>query len=137
MISAATLLPSQGFAQQGERGIAFVVAPEQAEGVCYGGTPGQALDCARKKCTQGGAAENDCARIAWCFPSGWSAFMGVRSKDFSYPRAICGAPSRRALEATARAWCQDSPGAVECAIGEIWTPDGKSIEASFTARPRR
>lgn len=137
LVLAALVASVPASAQQGNRGIAFVNAPEQSAGVCSGDNPDRAFACARKKCVEGGAAAEDCARMAWCYPAGWSAFMGIRTSDFSFPTVICGAPSRRALEATARAWCQETRGAEECSIGEMWTPEGRSIEASWSFAPKR
>ena len=68
-------------AQDGQKGIAFAIAPEQSDGMCIGDSPAKTLDCAREKCVTGGALAEDCARVAWCFPMGWSAQVSILHKE--------------------------------------------------------
>ncbi len=116
-----------------QTGIAFAYAPEQSLGVCTGGSPDKAFACARKKCVEGGAEERDCARVAWCFPSGWSAVISVMHKEgIHWSEFLCGWETRQAAEAAARLRCEtkDKTFIADCALGVLYDPDGKEISAN-------
>jgi hypothetical protein len=133
--SALALLISMAFvasslAQDGPVGIAFAYAPEQGSGMCTGGNPTAALDCAREKCTETGALASDCARVAWCFPSGWSFVVGVMHKEgIHWSEFGCGWPSREAAIAAANVRCDlmDRDYIQDCVVGGLWDEDGNEI----------
>ena len=68
-------------AQDGPIGIAFAEAPEQSSGVCTGQSTDKTLACAREKCVEGGAMAQDCLRVKWCYPAGWSADLFVQHQE--------------------------------------------------------
>lgn len=72
---------SAGAAQDGPIGIAFAQAPEQSSGVCTGQSTDKTLACARAKCVDGGAMAQDCLRVKWCYPAGWSADLFVQHRE--------------------------------------------------------
>ena len=115
-------------AQDGQKGIAFAIAPEQSDGMCIGDSPAKTLDCAREKCVTAGALAEDCARVAWCFPMGWSAQVSILHKEgISWSEYLCGWDSRRAVDAAARIKCDAKlrPFIQECAVVQVWDRDGK------------
>lgn len=119
-------------ASAGQTGIAFVYAPEQGAGVCTGGSPDKAFSCARKKCTESGAAEADCARVAWCFPSGWSVGIGVMHKEgIHWSEFTCGWPTKEAALEAGKLRCamQDKAFIADCSVGVLYDPQGKEIAA--------
>jgi hypothetical protein len=121
---------SGAYAQSGPTGIAFAYAAEQGSGVCTGGNPTAALDCAREKCTETGALASDCARVAWCFPSGWSFVVGVMHKEgIHWSEFGCGWQSREAAIAAAEIRCEmmDKAFIQDCVVGGLWDEDGNEI----------
>ena len=130
LLAAALLFTAPALADQ--TGIAFVYAAEQGAGVCTGGSPDKAFACAKKKCAESGAAEADCARLAWCFPSGWSAGIGVMHKEgIHWSEFICGWPTKEAAAAAAKLRCasMDKSFINECSAGVFYDPEGKEIAA--------
>ena len=130
LLAAALLFTAPALADQ--TGIAFVYAAEQGAGVCTGGSPDKAFACAKKKCAESGAAEADCARLAWCFPSGWSAGIGVMHKEgIHWSEFICGWPTKEAAIAAAKLRCDsmDKTFINECSAGVFYDPAGKEIAA--------
>ena len=120
-------------AQDGPTGIAFVEAPEQSSGVCTGGNPDKAFACAREKCVAGGAEARDCARVAWCFPGGWSADVFVQHREGPHwHEYLCGWDSREAVSRAAEIKCDRTlrDYLIECATVRFWDPDGQEIEAN-------
>jgi hypothetical protein len=114
-------------AQDSRNGIAFAYAAEQGMGVCTGGSPEKTLDCAREKCMASGALAEDCARVAWCFPAGWSAGVGIMHKEgIHWTEFSCGWPSREAAIAAGKVRCdhQDKTYIQDCAVGVVYDPDG-------------
>lgn len=113
-------------------GIAFAYAAEQGMGVCVGGSPEKAMSCARAKCTESGARPEDCARIAWCFPSGWSAGVGIMHKEgIHWSEFTCGWPTKEAAIAAGKVRCdhQDKTFITECSVGVLYDPEGKEVPA--------
>ncbi len=111
-------------------GIAFAYAPEQGMGVCTGGSPEKAFACARAKCTESGALPQDCARVAWCFPAGWSVAIGVMHKEgIHWSEFSCGWPSKEAAIAAGKLRCdhQDKSQIQDCSAGVVYDPNGKEI----------
>ncbi len=130
LLAAALLFTAPALADQ--TGIAFVYAAEQGAGVCTGGSPDKAFACAKKKCAESGALEADCARLAWCFPSGWSAGIGVMHKEgIHWSEFICGWPTKEAAIAAAKLRCasMDKSFITECSAGVFYDPEGKEIAA--------
>ncbi|MEP3439455.1 MAG: hypothetical protein ABJN75_22110 [Hoeflea sp.] len=62
-------------------GIAFPQAPEQSSGGCTGQNTDKTLGRARTKCAGGGAMEQDCLRVKWCYPTGCSADLVVQHQE--------------------------------------------------------
>jgi len=134
LIAALSLICVLPAAAQEERadnlsGIAFAYAPEQGSGHCVGGTPEKAMACARQKCVEsGGALPQDCARVAWCFPAGWSFTIGVQHKEgIHWAEFSCGWPSRAAAIAAGKLRCehQDKKTIQNCHVGTVVDPKGK------------
>jgi hypothetical protein len=121
---------SSATAQDNRNGIAFAYAAEQGMGVCVGGSPEKALACARAKCAESGALPEDCARVAWCFPGGWSAGVGIMHKEgIHWSEFTCGWPSKEAAIAAGKVRCehQDKATIQDCAVGVVYNPEGKEI----------
>ncbi|MFZ1680298.1 MAG: hypothetical protein WAT70_04705 [Rhizobiaceae bacterium] len=130
LIAVALALSAPARADQ--TGIAFAYAPEQGMGVCAGGNPDKAFACAKAKCTESGAAAADCARVAWCFPSGWSAGIGIMHKEgIHWSEFTCGWPTKDAAAAAGKVRCdaQDKAFITECSVGVFYDPNGKEIMA--------
>ncbi len=130
IVAAALAFSAPALADQ--TGIAFAYAPEQGMGVCTGGNPDKAFACAKAKCAESGAAPSDCARVAWCFPSGWSAGIGIMHKEgIHWSEFSCGWPTKDAALAAGRLRCdaQDKAFIAECSVGVVYDPDGKEIAA--------
>ena len=125
---ASIALPAQ--AADTRAGIAFAYAAEQGAGVCVGGSPENAMACARQKCTENGATVEDCARVAWCFPAGWSSGIGIMHKEgIHWSEFTCGWPSKAAALAAGklRSDQQDKAMIQECNVGVVYDPTGKEI----------
>jgi len=119
-------LPSP--AQEGPAGIAFAIAPEQSEGMCTGGDPATTIDCAKRKCVEGGALAEDCAPVSWCFPMHWSAQVSILHKEgISWSEYLCGWDSQGTVEAAAKLKCDTElrPFIQDCVLVQIWDDDGK------------
>lgn len=115
-------------AQEGPKGIAFAIAPEQADGMCIGDDPAKTIACAKEKCVAGGALAEDCAPVSWCFPMGWSAQVSILHKEgISWSEYLCGWDSQRAVDAAAKIRCDTKlrPFIQECALVQVWGRDGK------------
>lgn len=126
LFAATSALPASAADTRG--GIAFAYAAEQGSGVCVGGSPEKAMACARTKCMQSGAAAEDCARVAWCFPAGWSAGIGIMHKEgIHWSEFSCGWPSKEAALAAGKVRCdhQDKAMIQECNVGVVYDPNGK------------
>lgn len=113
------------------QGIAFAYAPEQGSGMCVGHNPAAALDCARQKCVEeSGASPQDCARVAWCYPAGWSVAVGIMHKEgIHWSEFSCGWPSREAALAAGAVLCdtQYREYVEECVIGQLWDQEGEPV----------
>jgi hypothetical protein len=100
--------------------------------MCTGGNPTAALDCARKECAEtSGAIPGDCARVAWCFPAGWSVVVGVMHRaGIHWSEFSCGWPSREAAIAAGELLCNLRLLAYiqDCIVGNLW--DERGIEIS-------
>lgn len=124
------LLVSPAAAQNAQTGIAFAYAPEQGSGVCTGGNPERAMACARQKCTESGALAEDCARVAWCYPAGWSVAVGVLHKEgLHWTEYSCGWPSQEAAVAAGKLRCstQDATYIQDCSAVVVFDPQGTEI----------
>lgn len=127
-LSAAT--PAIG--QDGPIGIAFAEAPEQSSGVCTGQSTDKTLACAREKCAEGGALAEDCLRVKWCYPAGWSADLFVQHKEgIHWHEYLCGWDSKEAVEAAVAVACdrQLRPYIIECSAVRFWDNQGREIAA--------
>jgi len=126
---ALAALPA--LAQNAQTGIAFAYAPEQGSGMCTGGNPTATLDCARQKCVaESGALPQDCARVAWCFPAGWSVVVGIQHNEgIHWSEFSCGWPSREAALAAGNVLCDLKlrENIQQCVIGGLWNDDGEPI----------
>jgi len=132
IVLAAGLFAATPAMAQGPVGIAFAQAPEASAGVCTGGSPEAALNCARARCVAGGEGllPSDCLRVKWCFPAGWSGDVFLQVADGPHwHEYLCGWDSRAAVEAAAAISCDRSrrDTLVECALVGLWDPDGTAI----------
>ncbi len=128
LIGVALCLSPQIAMANGQKGIAFVLAPEAAMGVCTGATLTAAVDCARQKCVAGGGAESECAAVAWCMPAGWSASASIMHKEgIHWSEFTCGWPSKAAALAAAHVRCasQNPEFIQECVVGATWDENGQ------------
>jgi hypothetical protein len=131
---AAGLAPHASCAEQAGSGIAMVFAIEEAFESCRGNDPARAMNCAMKKCETKAASPDTCKPARWCGASGWSAFMMVRQEaDFAFPVPICGAPSKKALQATMRAYCAEQLEGSRCDAVTMRGPDGQEEASHFLA----
>lgn len=129
---AAALFALPVAAQDNRQGIAFAYAAEQGMGVCVGGSPEKTLACARTRCAESGALAEDCARVAWCFPAGWSAGVGIMHKEgIHWTEFSCGWPSREAAVAGGKVRCehQDREFITDCSVGVVYDPHGNEVAA--------
>jgi len=127
-LSLFALVPAS--AQDNRSGIAFAYAAEQGAGICTGGSPEKAMACARAKCAESGAMAQDCARVAWCFPAGWSVGVGVMHKEgIHWSEFSCGWPTKEAAIAAGKLRCehQDKSMVQDCVASVVYDPDGKEI----------
>lgn len=137
MFQRQTLLAALAFLVFGQQasagepgGIAFSYAPEQGLGVCTGGAPQAAFDCARAKCTESGAAPEDCAPLAWCFPAGWSIGVGVMHKEgIHWSEFSCGWQTKEAAIAAGKLRCEQMDPALiqDCSAGVVYDPQGTEL----------
>jgi hypothetical protein len=121
-------------AQSGPRAFAAAQAPEAAVETCRASTAGKAIDCAMAKC-QKKAGRGACISLTACSPSGWSGAMGVRLEELHFSDIVCGAPTKEALIAALKAYCQGHlPQMQECFVDEVTSPEGKSekVEQGWT-----
>jgi hypothetical protein len=117
-------------AQAEQTGIAFAYAPEQGAGHCTGSDPAAAFDCARAKCAESGAAAEDCAPVAWCFPAGWTAAVGIMHKEgIHWTEYSCGWETKEAAKAAAAVRCNpaERPFIQECSAAVFYDPDGNEL----------
>lgn len=115
-------------AQEGPTGIAFAIAPEQADGMCTGADPAKTIDCAKRRCVEGGALAEDCVAVSWCFPMQWSVQVSILHKEgISWSEYLCGWDSKRTVEAAAKLKCDTKlrPFIQDCVLVQIWDDDGK------------
>lgn len=124
---------SAGAAQDGPIGIAFAQAPEQSSGVCTGQSTDKTLACARAKCVDGGAMAQDCLRVKWCYPAGWSADLFVQHKEgLHWHEYLCGWDSKEAVMAAIDVACdrQRRDYIIECSAVRFWDNNGQELEAN-------
>lgn len=123
--------PSQPLAQEGPKGVAFVEAPEQGSGMCFSDNADKGFACAKDKCMKSGALSQDCLRVKWCYPAGWSADIFQQHQDGPHwHKYLCGWNSRADLEAAIKLSCEGSAKSylIECAAVGMWSPEGKEIK---------
>ena len=130
-----------GWAQRAKpvpQAFAALQAPEAAVEVCHGASAQAALDCARQRC-QRKAGRGACFAVTACEPAGWAGTMGVQMSEVHFSNAVCGAPTREAVVAALRAFCEGHAGRKQCTLGQIWSPDGRlhNVEATWTAEDFR
>lgn len=127
---ASAALPAT--AQTGPVGIAFSYAPEQGSGMCVGGNPSATLDCARRACVESsGALAEDCLRVAWCFPAGWSVAVGLMHEEgLHWTEFSCGWPSQEAALVAGEVLCDRElrQGIQDCVVARLWDDDGNEVE---------
>ena len=124
---------SPAIAQEGPIGIAFAQAPEQSSGVCTGQSTDKTLACAREKCAEGGAMAEDCLRVKWCYPAGWSADLFVQHKEgIHWHEYLCGWDSKEAVMAAVAVACDLSRRDFirECSAVRFWDDRGQEFEAN-------
>lgn len=124
---------SPAISQEGPIGIAFAEAPEQSSGVCTGQSTEKTLACARAKCVDGGAMAQDCLRVKWCYPAGWSADLFVQHKEGPHwHQYLCGWDSKEALMAAVAVTCDKTlrPYIMECSAVRFGDDKGHEFEAN-------
>jgi len=120
-------------AQDGPIGIAFAEAPEQSSGVCTGQSTDKTLACARAKCVEGGAMAEDCLRVKWCYPAGWSADLFVQhKKGIHLHEYLCGWDSKEAVMAAIEVACdrQRRSFISGCSAVRLWDDNGRELEVN-------
>ena len=133
VVTALVMVPFAATAQEGPIGIAFAQAPEQSSGVCTGQSTDKTLDCARAKCVEGGASAQDCLRVKWCYPAGWSADLFVQHNEgMHWHQYLCGWDSKEAVMAAVQVACDKAlrPYISECSAVRFWDNNGQEIEAN-------
>lgn len=112
-------------------GVAFVEAPEQGSGMCFADNADKGFACAREKCMASGALSEDCYRVKWCYPAGWSADIFKQHREGNHwHEYLCGWDSESDLDAAIAIACKGSSAEylIECAAVAKWSPDGKMFE---------
>lgn len=120
-------------AQEGPIGIAFAEAPEQSSGVCTGQSADKTLACAREKCVEGGAMAQDCLRVKWCYPAGWSTDLFVQHREGPHwHEYLCGWDSKQAVLAAIKVACDRERRnyIIECSAVRFWDDKGQELEAN-------
>lgn len=118
-------------AQEGPVGIAIAAAPEMGSGVCFADNLDRAFACAKEECAaavSGGA--QDCYRVRWCYPAGWSADLFVQNQEgFHSHDYMCGWNDREALEAAIAIKCDKEryPYLMECDAVQMWDNFGEDV----------
>ena len=126
-VSISCAFPTALLAQEANQAIAFVQAPEQSFGVCFGNNPDDAFACAVKQCTENGALEEDCIKMKYCSPAGWSADIFKQHKEGPHWHDyLCGWESEKDLDAAVNIVCEGSAKdyLIECSVVAKWGPDG-------------
>lgn len=108
-------------------GIGFAQA-EEGTWYCRGSDPVSALNCAREKCRREGQGQ-ECYRVRWCFPAGWSGLMVVWVADYHGTDILCGAMSRTSVQAALKLMCEGNPQASRCEIFQLIDPRGQRHDA--------
>jgi hypothetical protein len=118
-------------AQDGPIGIAIAAAPEMGSGVCFADNLDRAFACAREKCAEAVSDyQQDCYRVAWCYPAGWSADLFIQNQDgFHSHDYMCGWNDREALEAAIAIKCDKEryPYLLECDAVQMWDHQGNEV----------
>jgi len=125
--------PSPAFSQDwtDPGGIAFVEAPEQGGGVCFGKNAAEGFQCAMDQCLESGAYAEDCYEIKWCYPSGWAADIFKQHREGNHWHDyLCGWDSEADLDAAIKIACEGSSAEylIECSAVYKWSPDGTRID---------
>lgn len=121
---------SSAAAQDGPVGIAISAAPEMGSGVCFADNLDKAFACAREKCAGESDFPEDCFRVRWCYPAGWSADLFVQNQEgFHSHDYMCGWTDREALEAAIAIMCDTEryPYLMECNAVQMWDPEGNEV----------
>ena len=113
---------------------AAVQAPESAVEICHGTSVQAALDCARRRC-QRKASRGACFSVTACEPAGWAGIMGVQTNEVHFSTAVCGAPTREAVLAALKAFCDGHVGGKQCTVAQLWSPDGKQHSTGMSWTP--
>jgi hypothetical protein len=117
---------------QARNAIAFSQAPEMSSGTCVGKSIRKALDCAKKKCIEGGGTAEDCLGTTACFPAGWSIDIFVQQKDGPHWHEVhCGFDSKETALQASKSVCDPNrrKDLIQCSVVTIYNEDGKALEA--------
>lgn len=126
-LAFAALLPLPALAQSG---FAYVQAPEQSSGIAFAETPAEAFAAATQGCLEGGAEAENCIPMTWCQPSGWAIDVFLQHSEGPHWHEVhCGLPARATAEALADLLCDRTarPYLIECAMVQMWDPDGTQV----------
>lgn len=135
-IAAVTTQARAQRARAVPQAIAVVQAPESAVEVCHGSSAQAALECARKRCERK-AGRGACFAVTACEPAGWAGVMGVKMSEVHFSNTVCGAPTREAAITALRAFCEGHAGSKQCAVTQLWSPDGKQHAVNFEWTPHQ
>ena len=120
----------------GLKSFAAAQAPEAATEACYAATPAAAQSCALAKCKRK-AGTGACFALTLCAPGGWAGIMGVRVTEVSFADVLCGAPTKEALLAGLKSYCEGHlPQMQECHVASVWSPEGRAVtvDQSWSAK---
>jgi hypothetical protein len=127
LLAALGLAGAPVSAQDEVEGIAIAQAPEGVFQACHGGNADQTLACARRECRDAGGEQ--CLRVRWCYPAGWSGAMTyLANREVTQTLFLCGASSGPALIQMLAAQCASEEGMSECRLSVAWAPDGTESE---------
>lgn len=107
--------------------IAIAQAPEQSAGVGFGATIEDAIAGAKAECVAGGAFAEDCFITTACDYAGWTAdFFVQHTEGNHWHETFCGLPeeSSPALMEAVVCDAESRPNLLECALVQVWSPDG-------------
>ncbi len=110
--------------------IAFVQAPEQSSGIGFADTVEAAIADGVAQCVEGGALEEDCEVTTACEYGWWSIdVFAQHTEGPHWHESLCGLPDQATAEAVAAALCDRAtrPYLMECALVQIWSPDGTPL----------
>lgn len=120
--------PLPARAQDAYPGVAVVQAPEQSSGIAFGADRQKTVADAIGQCVEGGAMAQDCIVTNWCSPAGWTVDFFVQHREgLHWHETICGIADHAVIAGLETAMCDRTarPYLIECALVQVWDPQGK------------